>query len=89
MGEEANGEFDIILADYHLDDGHSGLDAINVLRRRAGFAVPAIVMTADRSPSLADAAHALGCEIMLKPVKPAELRALMAHMIARSPRAAG
>lgn len=71
---------DIILADYHLDDGANGLDAVRALRAKAGAHIPAIVITADRSRPVLDAAHELGCELLLKPVKPAELRALMLHM---------
>ena len=75
---------DIILADYHLDDGRNGLDAVHALRLAAGVAIPAIVITADRSPAIADAARELDCELLLKPVKPAELRALMLHLLARA-----
>lgn len=74
---------DIILADYHLDHGANGVDAIRAMRSRAGAAIPAIVITADRAVAIADAARAIGCELLLKPVKPAELRALMLHLIAQ------
>jgi signal transduction histidine kinase len=77
---------DLILADYHLDDGRSGVDAVHALRLALGKDVPAVVITADRSPAIADAARALNCELLLKPVKPAELRALMQHLLARAAR---
>ncbi|MFA5900963.1 MAG: hybrid sensor histidine kinase/response regulator, partial [Hyphomicrobium sp.] len=69
----------VILADYHLDEGASGTDVIRALRSKAGRAIPAIVITADRAAAVADAVRAVGCELLLKPVKPAELRALMLH----------
>jgi CheY-like chemotaxis protein len=72
----------VILADYHLDEGASGTDVIRALRSKAGRAIPAIVITADRAAAVADAVRAVGCELLLKPVKPAELRALMLHLIA-------
>jgi signal transduction histidine kinase len=72
---------DIILADHHLDDGRNGIDAVRALRLAAGQAIPAIIITADRSPVIADAARELDCELLLKPVKPAELRALMQHLL--------
>ncbi len=75
---------DIILADYHLDDGRNGLDCVHALRITAGVAIPAIIITADRSPAIADAARELDCEVLLKPVRPAELRALMLHLLARA-----
>ncbi len=80
---------DIILADYHLDDGRNGLEAVSFLRRRTGSAVPAVVITADRAPAVADAVRALNCELLLKPVKPAALRALMQHLLSQVPQAAG
>jgi signal transduction histidine kinase len=76
-------DLDIILADYHLDEGRTGLEAVSVLRRRSGRNVPAIVITADRAQGVADVARAYDCELLLKPVKPAELRALMLHLMAR------
>jgi len=75
---------DIILADYHLDDGRNGLDAMHALRLAMGAPIPAIVITADRSSAIADAARELDCELLLKPVKPAQLRALMLHLLART-----
>jgi signal transduction histidine kinase len=75
---------DIILADYHLDGGANGVDAVRAMRSKAGAAIPAIIITADRNPAVADAARSIGCELLLKPVKPAELRALMLHLISRA-----
>ncbi|MDP1639746.1 MAG: hybrid sensor histidine kinase/response regulator [Hyphomicrobium sp.] len=75
---------DIILADYQLDDGRNGLDAMHALRLAMGASIPAIVITADRSSAIADAARELDCELLLKPVKPAQLRALMLHLLART-----
>ena len=75
---------DVILADYHLDERRNGLEAVHALRRAAGAAIPAIVITADRTAEIADAAREMDCEVLLKPVKPARLRALMLHLLARA-----
>lgn len=72
---------DIILVDYHLDGGETGLAAIRSLRERFGANVPAVVMTGDRSAVIAAAVTGTGCELMHKPIKPAELRALMSHLL--------
>lgn len=73
---------DLILADFHLDAGACGLAAVERLRAvRPGHPLPAIVVTADPSQAIADDVRAARCEILLKPVKPAELRALMLHMV--------
>jgi CheY-like chemotaxis protein len=88
-GADAEGfQPDIILADYHLDDGRNGLEAVALLRQRAGSTVPAIVITADRAAAVADAVRTLNCELLLKPVKPAALRALMQHLLSQVPQPA-
>jgi len=72
---------DIILLDYHLDEGQTGLDALKSLREFVGPDVPAVVITGDRGLETAANVTAAGCELMHKPIKPAELRALMAHLL--------
>lgn len=72
---------DLILADYHLDQGETGLEAVDRIRRVLSHPVPAVVITANASPDVAALVRAAGCELMQKPVKPAELRALMAHLL--------
>ena len=71
----------IILADYHLDGGVIGIEAIERVRKVCGARLPAILITADRSETTSNAALAIACELLHKPVKPAELRALMQHML--------
>ena len=73
---------DIVLADYHLNNGQCGLSAVERLRSEFDPQLPAVVVTADHAPMIADRVHAAACEILLKPVKPAELRALMVHLLA-------
>jgi signal transduction histidine kinase/CheY-like chemotaxis protein len=71
---------DLVVADYHLDYGECGLTG--VARLRAGREdLPAIVVTADHSEETAEEARGSGCEILRKPVRPAELRALMQYML--------
>ena len=72
---------DIVLADFHLDRGASGLDVVAELRRSLGVEIPVIVITADHSPGVAEAVRSADCELLCKPVKPAELRALMLHLL--------
>ena len=71
---------DLMLIDYHLDD-ETGLDAIATFRATHGVPVPAIVVTADYGQETEDRVAAAGLELLRKPVKPAELRALMAHLL--------
>jgi CheY-like chemotaxis protein len=69
---------DVIVADYHLDDGQEGLEVIAALRAKYGV-IPAILVTADRSRRLADRCAALGIPLLNKPVEPARLRAYIAR----------
>jgi DNA-binding response OmpR family regulator len=72
----------IILADYHLDGPVLGVDAVARIRQGLGSPVPAILITADRDQATAKAAQQSNCELLYKPVRPAELRALMQHLLA-------
>jgi len=71
-------EPDVVIADYHLDHGN-GLTAITSLRARARTPMPAILLTADRTPHVREAASALDVHLLNKPLKPAALRALLAQ----------
>lgn len=72
---------DIILADYHLDDGETGDTAIAALRREIGQQVPALILTADRTTELRKELTAQGLYVLSKPVKPAQLRALLSQLL--------
>jgi Na+/proline symporter/signal transduction histidine kinase len=67
-----------LLIDYHLDSGN-GLEAIAALRARLGADLPAILITADRSPRVRAEARAAGVQVLHKPVRPAALRAMLAQ----------
>jgi len=69
---------DGLLVDYHLDQG-SGIEAITALRWRFGADLPAILITADRSPHVRDEARERDIQVLNKPLKPAALRALLAQ----------
>lgn len=71
----------IILVDYHLDHGISGLDVVARIRQSMGPGLPAILITADRTQASTNAAADAGLEILHKPIRPAELRALIQHLM--------
>jgi Na+/proline symporter/signal transduction histidine kinase len=71
-GERVTG----LLVDYHLDRGN-GVAAIRDIRHRFGENIPAILITADRSPNVRLAARDEKIAVLNKPVKPASLRALL------------
>lgn len=71
---------DVIIADYHLDDGDNGLDVIAALRSRLSPTMYAILATADRSAPLRAAAAEADIQILNKPLKPAALRAFLSNV---------
>jgi Na+/proline symporter/signal transduction histidine kinase/CheY-like chemotaxis protein len=67
---------DVIVADYHLDEG-DGLDLIKALRWKTQVDTPAVLVTADRTPAVREAAASMHIHVLNKPLKPAALRALL------------
>ncbi|HEY0269355.1 MAG TPA: NahK/ErcS family hybrid sensor histidine kinase/response regulator [Sphingomonas sp.] len=72
---------DIVIADYHLDLDETGDDAVRAIHDRLGAGISAIVITADRTPELRDRLTAQGFACLSKPVKPAQLRALLSRPV--------
>ncbi len=72
---------DLLLLDYHLDDGITGLQ----LRERLTCAQqPCIIITADHSEEVRRAVAANDCHLLYKPLKPLALKSLMARLLAAS-----
>ncbi|MBM3090220.1 response regulator [Ensifer sp. T173] len=68
-----------IIADYHLDDG-TGIEAIARIRALFGDNIPALLVTADRSPEVRGAAERDGVGLQNKPVRPAAMRAWLTQL---------
>jgi CheY-like chemotaxis protein/two-component sensor histidine kinase len=77
---EAEGEAELLLVDYHLDDNQDGVSLIKALRARAGREIPAVLITALRDPKLVEECKQQNITYMAKPAKPAKLRALVQHI---------
>ncbi len=77
---------DVIFADYHLEEG-VGTDAITALRANWGADIPALLVTADRTPEVRATAEAERIALQNKPIKPAALRAFL-NQVAVTRRAA-
>ena len=75
----------LILADYHLGGGRTGLDAIEEITAEFPAPIPAVVVSSDISPALAGTLQRRGIPLLTKPLDVARLRALM-HRV-RQPRA--
>jgi CheY-like chemotaxis protein len=75
---ESGAQPDVLLVDYHLDEG-TGIDAVKALRAKIGGELPAALVTAERGPQVRDEAHAADIQVLYKPLKPAMLRAFIAQ----------
>ena len=75
------GRPDIIIADYRLRDGERGADAIKRLHAEHGADIPAIIITGDTAPERLREAQASGYFLLAKPLAPAQLRALLRHVL--------
>lgn len=64
---------DLIVSDFHLGGGATGIEVITRVRERFGQAIPAILVTGDTSSRMVDAVERSGaCEVLSKPVVPME-----------------
>jgi CheY-like chemotaxis protein len=68
---------DVVLADYHLDDGDTGIAALQWALRGANRNVPCIIVSADDSRDVREAARAASYRVLPKPLNPARLTALI------------
>ncbi len=70
---------DLVVADYHLAEG-TGIDLILHLRERLKAQIPALLITADRTPEVRAEAEKHGIGVQHKPVRPAALRAYVTQV---------
>ncbi|MGL6264535.1 hybrid sensor histidine kinase/response regulator [Aeromonas jandaei] len=71
----------LVLSDYHLDDGKTGLEAIAALQQACGDEPGGIIISADRKSELQAQIRERGYGYISKPVKPLKLRALMNSLL--------
>jgi PAS domain S-box-containing protein len=71
---------DAVIVDYRLDDGLTGLVALDQLASHFGRAIPSVVITADHTDSVRQAVESRGCHLLYKPIRPAALRALLGRL---------
>jgi CheY-like chemotaxis protein len=74
-------EADLIIADYHLDNGCNGIDVVATVNARRASPLPALMLTANYSNELKQQVRELGHMLMHKPVRPMKLKTAMCHMI--------
>lgn len=77
----ADDEIDMIIADYRLADGHTGLEVIEALNEKAGGRSKAVIITGDVNPEELSRLRA-GCyPVLSKPVAPVSLRNILHRLM--------
>ena len=71
---------DVVIADYHLNYDVTGLDVLAAIQPLFDRPLPGIIVTADRSDEVHNAIREAGYHLLNKPLKPARLRSLLAHL---------
>ncbi len=64
----------VLLADYQLQHGRTGPEALTAIRERVGHDVPGVILTGDASPERLAEARSRGFRLLHKPVLANELR---------------
>ena len=72
---------DLIISDYRLLNGKTGIEVITRLRAKLGVDVPAFLVSGDINPTLLHEARVNGFHMLHKPVKPMALRALVTQLL--------
>ncbi len=65
---------DIIISDYRLEDGEIGTDVIDAIRGKADQFIPAIILTADKTPHIAASAQTKRYSVVSKPTTATTLK---------------
>jgi len=76
---------ELVICDYHLGNGENGIEAIRRIQAASECSILAILVTADGSPEVLRTARHHQYPVLLKPVAPAKLRALLTRLLAKSP----
>lgn len=71
----------LIISDFRLPDGFSGIQAVERLREILQQPVPAVLQTGDTDPALAREALEKSYALLHKPYDPIQLRTLMASLL--------
>jgi two-component system CheB/CheR fusion protein len=79
---------DLVLADYNLPNGPSGLELAASIRAAASRPLPVIILTGDISSATLRAVTVGGCALLSKPVGLLKLRGAIARVLASPPEGA-
>jgi signal transduction histidine kinase len=72
---------DLLIVDFRLESGHTGLEVIQKMRQSFGASLPAVIVTGSLMSNQEAEAHAHDFHLLLKPVVPTKLRAMIAFKL--------
>lgn len=79
---DPGGPPDLVIADWNIGDADlTGLDAVQAICARLNRRVPAVLITSSRERAVAEAAGLHGLGLLHKPVRPGQLRSVMALLL--------
>ena len=78
---ECNQSPDLIISDYQLSDGQTGIEAIEELRKSLNLPIPAFLISGDTAPELMREVRTSGYHLLHKPVRPRALRAMLSKFL--------
>jgi signal transduction histidine kinase/ActR/RegA family two-component response regulator len=78
---------DLIISDYHLANGRTGIETIEWLRGELSAPIPAFLISGDTDPATLHEAKVKGFHLLHKPVNPIALRAMFNQAVKPVPRA--
>jgi len=81
-----DGSPDLIISDFHLFGGRTGIGAIEELHAAVGAPIPAFLVSGDISPALLEEARHRGYHLLHKPVDPMSLRTMLNRLVKKSAR---
>jgi signal transduction histidine kinase len=77
---------DLIVSDYRLPDGRTGVEAIEHIRSAFSSPIPAFLLSGDTNPDLLRYGGTHGFHLLHKPVDPMTLRAMLNQMLRKNGR---
>ena len=78
---DCNQSPDLIISDYQLSDGQTGIVAIEELRKSLNLPIPAFLISGDTAPERMREARTSGYHLLHKPVRPRALRAMLSKFL--------
>lgn len=75
-----NGEYDVLITDYHLSGSDTGLDVVADIRARVPRRLPVILVTGDTSSAMRKLQHDSELRLLSKPINADELLAALREL---------